>query len=222
MVKAKLWIPDLIKWELSYDGKVLFPEYNESHATSAFFPSPFDGGAFLTIDGVGKWSTSWLGVGIDNKTEIHSELNFPHSLELLYSAFTYYIGFKVNSGEYKIMRLAPYGEPKYVNQILDSLIDRKDVGTFAMKMDFFDFATGLKMTNSRFSILFGGPPRKSESELTQREIDLARSVQDVTEEIILWMAKHVRKVTDEKYLCLAGGALGVAYLAYFNTSKAHK
>ncbi len=204
-LKQKLWIPDLIQKELEYDGKVLFPEHHESHAASAFFPSPFERSAFLTIDGVGEWATSSFGVGVGNKIKIHSELHFPHSIGLLYSAFTYFTGFKVNSGEYKIMGLAPYGEPKYVKQIYENIVDLKEDGSFKMNMDFFDYATGLKMTNSNFAKIFDGPPRKSESELTQREMDLARSVQEVTEEIMIRMARHVKKVTGEKYLCLAGG-----------------
>ena len=204
-LKQKLWIPELIKTELNYKGKVLFPEHHESHAASAFFPSPFKRAAFLTIDGVGEWATSSFGIGIENKVSIQSELHFPHSLGLLYSAFTYFTGFKVNSGEYKIMGLAPYGEPKYVQTIYDHLIDLKDDGSFSMNMDYFEFPTGLKMTNSKFAKLFDGPERQPESELTQREMDLARSVQDVTEEIMIRMAKNVKKETGEKYLCLAGG-----------------
>ncbi|MCP5062397.1 MAG: carbamoyltransferase [Ignavibacteriae bacterium] len=204
-LKQKLWIPDLIQKELGYEGKVLFPEHHESHAASAFFPSPFERAAFLTIDGVGEWATSSFGVGVGNKIKIHSELHFPHSIGLLYSAFTYFTGFKVNSGEYKIMGLAPYGEPKYVKQIYENIIDLKDDGSFKMNMDFFDYATGLKMTNNKFTKIFDGSPRKSESELTQREMDLARSVQEVTEEIMIRMARHVKKVTGEKNLCLAGG-----------------
>ena len=204
-LKQKLWIPDLIKKELNYEGKILFPEHHESHAASAFFPSPFERAAFLTIDGVGEWATSSFGLGIDNKVTIQSELHFPHSLGLLYSAFTYFTGFKVNSGEYKVMGLAPYGEPKYVQKIYDNLIDLKDDGSFEMNMKYFEYPTGLKMTNSKFAELFDGPARKPESNLTQREMDLARSVQEVTEEIMLRMAKNVKKVTGEKYLCLAGG-----------------
>ncbi len=204
-LKQKLWIPDLIKKELHYDGKILFPEHHESHAASAFFPSPFDRAAFLTVDGVGEWATSSFGIGIDNKVTIQSELHFPHSLGLLYSAFTYFTGFKVNSGEYKVMGLAPYGEPKYVQTIYDHLIDLREDGSFSMNMDYFEYPTGLKMTNSKFAELFDGPARKPESNLTQREMDLARSVQEVTEEIILRMAKNVKKETGEKYLCLAGG-----------------
>ncbi|MCB9210966.1 MAG: carbamoyltransferase [Ignavibacteriales bacterium] len=204
-LKQKLWIPDLIKKELNFDGKILFPEHHESHAASAFFPSPFNQAAFLTIDGVGEWATSSYGIGKENKIEIHSELHFPHSIGLLYSAFTYFTGFKVNSGEYKIMGLAPYGEPKYVQKIYDHLIDLKDDGSFTMNMDYFDYPVGLRMTNKNFAKLFDGPERQPESELTQREMDLARSVQDVTEEIMLRMAKHVKKITGEKFLCLAGG-----------------
>ena len=204
-LKQKLWIPDLIKKELNYSGKIIFPEHHESHAASAFFPSPFENAAFLTMDGVGEWATSSYGIGKDNKVKIHAELQFPHSLGLLYSAFTYFTGFKVNSGEYKIMGLAPYGEPKYINKIYDHLIDLKDDGSFAMNMDYFAYPTGLKMTNNKFAKLFDGPARKAESDLTQREMDLARSVQDVTEEIMTRMAKNVKKETGEKTLCLAGG-----------------
>jgi carbamoyltransferase len=204
-LKQKLWIPDLIKNELNFNGKVLFPEHHESHAASAFFPSPFKNAAFLTIDGVGEWATSSFGIGVDNKVTIHSELHFPHSLGLLYSAFTYFTGFKVNSGEYKVMGLAPYGEPKYVQKIYDNLIDLKEDGSFKMNMEYFAYPTGLRMTNAKFAELFDGPARKSESELTQREMDLARSVQDVTEDIMLKMVRNVKKVTGEKNLCLAGG-----------------
>ena len=201
----KLWIPDVIKNEIEIKGKLLFPEHHESHAASAYFPSPFKQAAFLTVDGVGEWATSSYGIGKDNRVEIIAELRFPHSLGLLYSAFTYFTGFKVNSGEYKIMGLAPYGKPKYVKQIYDYLLDLKDDGSFKMNMDYFNYCAGLTMTNGHFNKLFDGPPRKPESKLTQREMDLARSVQDVTEEIMLRMARHVKKVTGEKNLCLAGG-----------------
>ncbi|MBI1870476.1 MAG: carbamoyltransferase [Chlamydiae bacterium] len=204
-LKQKLWIPDLIEKEIAYKGKVLFPEHHESHAASAYFPSPFKRAAFLTMDGVGEWATSSFGVGADNKIKIISELHFPHSLGLLYSAFTYFTGFKVNSGEYKVMGLAPYGEPKYVQKIYDHLIDLKEDGSFKMNMKYFNYCAGLTMTNGGFEELFDGPARKSESRLTQREMDLARSIQEVTEEIMLRMARHVKKVTGEKYLCLAGG-----------------
>lgn len=201
----KLWIPDLIQQEIGYEGRVLFPEHHESHAASAYFPSPFSRAAILTLDGVGEWATSSMGVGIDNKVTILSEMHFPHSLGLLYSAFTYFTGFKVNSGEYKVMGLAPYGEPKYVQKIYDHLIDLKEDGSFKMNMEYFDYCAGLTMTNEKFGELFDGPPRKSETNLTQREMDLARSVQEVTEEILMRMARHAKKETGEKYLCLAGG-----------------
>jgi len=204
-LSEKLWIPDLIEKEIHYTGKIIFPEHHESHAASAFFPSPFERAAILTIDGVGELATSSFGVGIDNRVEIHSEMHFPHSLGLLYSAFTYFTGFKVNSGEYKVMGLAPYGEPKYVQQIYDHLIDLKEDGSFKMNMEYFDYSAGLTMTNRKFDELFGGAPRMSETLLTQRELDLARSVQDVTEEIMMRMARHVKRVTKEKNLCLAGG-----------------
>lgn len=204
-LKDKLWMEDLISKELKYKGKILFPEHHESHAASAFFPSPFKRAAFLTIDGVGEWATSSYGVGNDNRVEIISELHYPHSLGLLYSAFTYFTGFKVNSGEYKVMGLAPYGEPKYVKTIFENLVDLKEDGSFQMNMDYFNYNTGLTMTNSKIDSLFDGPARKPESLLTQREMDIARSLQDVTEEIMIRMARHVKKVTNEKYLCLAGG-----------------
>jgi carbamoyltransferase len=204
-IKKKLWIKELIKDELNYNGKIIFPEHHESHAASAFFPSPFQEAAFITMDGVGEWSTSSFGVGKGNKIELLADIQFPHSLGLLYSAFTYYTGFRVNSGEYKIMGLAPYGEAKYKNLIYKHLIDVKEDGSFKMNMDYFNYCAGLTMTNNKFHKLFGGPPRKPESKLTQKEMDLARSVQEVTEEIVLKMAKHVRKETGMKYLCLAGG-----------------
>ncbi|MGD8778976.1 MAG: carbamoyltransferase [Ignavibacteria bacterium] len=204
-LNQKLWIPDLIKKELNYDGEVLFPEHHESHAASAYYPSPFNKAAFLTIDGVGEWATASYGIAEKNKIKLLYELHYPHSLGLLYSAFTYYTGFKVNSGEYKVMGLAPYGEPKYVNLIYDKLIDLKEDGSFYMNQEYFNYSTGLTMTNSKFNKLFGGPPRKPESKLTQKEMDLARSVQEVTEEIVLRMAKNVKKQTGESHLCLAGG-----------------
>ena len=204
-MKQKLWIPDLIKKQLHYEGKIIFPEHHESHAASAFFPSPFKRAAFLTMDGVGEWTTTSFGVGHDNTVEINSEIHFPHSLGLLYSAFTYYTGFKVNSGEYKIMGLAPYGEPKYVDTILNELMDLKEDGSYRLNMDYFNYPVGLTMTNGKFARLFGGPPRKPESELTQKEMDLARSVQVVTEEVMLRTARHISKVTGENFLCLAGG-----------------
>ncbi len=204
-INQKLWMKELIKKELNFEGTVVFPEHHESHAASAFYPSPFQSAAFLTLDGVGEWTTASYGVGKDNKLSIHADIKFPHSLGLLYSAFTYYTGFKVNSGEYKVMGLAPYGEPKYVKLIFDELLDLKEDGSFKMNMKYFNYCAGLTMTNRKFDKLFGGPPRQPESRLTQREMDLARSVQDVTEEIMLRMARHVKKNTDEKNLCIAGG-----------------
>lgn len=204
-LKQKLWMKDFIMRELKFDGKVLFPEHHQSHAASAFLPSPFEQAAILTIDGVGEWTTASYGIGQGNKVEIWSELHFPHSLGLLYSAFTYFTGFKVNSGEYKVMGLAPYGEPKYVDVILDKLIDLKNDGSFKMDMSYFNYCAGLTMTNGKFAHLFGGPARKPESKITQREMDLARSVQDVTEEIMLRMARHVHAETGMKKLVLAGG-----------------
>lgn len=188
-----------------FTGKILFPEHHESHAASAFFPSPYQEAAFLTVDGVGEWTTTSYGKGIGNKIEMLGELHFPHSLGLLYSAFTYFTGFRVNSGEYKLMGLAPYGEPKYVDVILRELIDLKEDGSFRLNMKYFNYGVGLTMTNDAFANLFGRPPRKPESKLTQMDMDLARSIQDVTEEIMFRMAKHVRKETGMQHLVLAGG-----------------
>ena len=204
-IKKKLWIKTLIQDELGYEGKIIFPEHHASHAASAFFSSPFQEAAFLTMDGVGEWATASYGIGKGNNIEVLADIKFPHSLGLLYSAFTYYTGFRVNSGEYKVMGLAPYGEPKYKDLIYENLIDVKTDGSFIMDMSFFDYNVGLTMTNKKFNILFGAPPRKPESKLTQKEMDLARSVQEVTEEIVIKMAKHVQKITGMKYLCLAGG-----------------
>jgi carbamoyltransferase len=204
-LKEKLWIPSLIRDSLSYDGLLLFTEHHEAHAASAFFPSPFDRAAVLTMDGVGEWATTSYGIGESNHVTLLGELRFPHSLGLLYSAFTYFTGFKVNSAEYKVMGLAPYGEPKYVQAIYDHLIDLKDDGSFRMNMEYFDYCSGLKMTGRKFDRLFGGPPRQPESPLTRREMDLARSLQEVTEEIMLRMVRHVHRETGEKNLVLAGG-----------------
>ena len=204
-IKQKLFIRDIIKKELGYRGKVLFPEHHESHAASAFYPSPFSEAAILTVDAVGEWATTSYGIGKDNDINITSELKFPHSLGLLYSAFTYYTGFKVNSSEYKVMGLAPYGEPEYVDLILRELVDLKEDGSFKLNMKYFNYCTGLTMTNSRFNKLFGGPPSKPESKVTQREMNLARSIQVVTEEIVLRMVNHIYKETGKKNLCLAGG-----------------
>ncbi len=204
-IKEKLWIKELIRKKLNYEGQILFPEHHQSHAASAFFASPFREAAFLTIDGVGEWTTTSYGFGSGNKIDILAEIKFPHSLGLLYSAFTYYTGFKVNSGEYKVMGLAPYGEPKYVKLILDELIDLKEDGSFKLNMEYFNYVAGLTMTNEKFHRLFGGKPRKPESKLTQREMDLARSIQEVTEIVMLKMARHIKRETNAKYLTLAGG-----------------
>ncbi|MFN3408745.1 MAG: carbamoyltransferase [Limisphaerales bacterium] len=189
----------------NFTGKLYFPEHHESHAASAFLSSPFPEAAFLTVDGVGEWTTTSFGRGIGNRIEMLGELHFPHSLGLLYSAFTYFTGFKVNSGEYKLMGLAPYGEPKYVDVILRELMDLKEDGSFRLNMRYFNYGVGLTMTNDAFAKLFGRPPRQPESKLTQHDMDLARSVQDVTEEVMFRMAKHVRNQTGLKNLCLAGG-----------------
>ncbi|HEV7374455.1 MAG TPA: carbamoyltransferase [Pyrinomonadaceae bacterium] len=204
-LREKLWIREEVAERANYKGKVLFTEHHESHAASAFFPSPFESAAVLTMDGVGEWATSSYGYGRDNELHLLAELHFPHSLGLLYSAFTYYTGFKVNSGEYKVMGLAPYGEPRYVQKILGELVDLREDGSIRLNMEYFNFAQGLTMTNRRFDELFDGRPRKPESELTQREMDLARSVQEVTELAMLRMARHVHRETGEKNLCLAGG-----------------
>jgi carbamoyltransferase len=212
-LKEKLFLKDLLKKELAKIGgcqvgelpMLLFTEHHQSHAASAFFPSPFARAAVLCMDGVGEWATTSVWTGNGNGLNPEWEIDFPHSLGLLYSAFTYFTGFKVNSGEYKLMGLAPYGEPKYVDLILDRLIAVKEDGTFRMDMRYFNYANGLTMTNKRFDALFGGPPRRPESPLTQREMDIARSVQEVTEEIVLKLARTVQRETGEDYLCLAGG-----------------
>jgi len=209
-IKQKLWIPMHIEKHLNQCGinkinDMLFTEHHESHAASAFFPSPFQSAAILTLDGVGEWATSSIAVGKDNDINIIKELKFPHSLGLLYSAFTYFTGFRVNSGEYKLMGLAPYGQPKYVKLIFDNLLDIKSDGSFKLNMDYFGYLSDLKMTNQKFSDLFGGPERQPETDITQREMDIAASIQVVTEEIVLKMAKYVHDVTGEEYLCLAGG-----------------
>jgi carbamoyltransferase len=204
-IRERIWMKELIRRELGCDCKVFFPEHHESHAASAFFPSPFPEAAFLTIDGVGEWTTTSYGVGSRNHIQMLAELRFPHSLGLLYSAFTYFTGFKVNSGEYKLMGLAPYGQPKYRDVILRELIDLKDDGSFRLNMKYFNYGVGLTMTNAAFNRLFDRPPRKPESKLTQSDMDLARSIQDVTDEIMLRMARHVRKQTGQRNLCLAGG-----------------
>jgi len=204
-IKEKVWMKDAIRRELDYDGEMIFPEHHESHAASAFYCSPFAEAAWLTVDGVGEWTTAAYGVGKGNHLEIESELQFPHSLGLLYSAFTYFCGFKVNSGEYKLMGLGPYGEPRYVDTILNELLDLKEDGSFRLNQSYFNYCVGLAMTHRRFARLFGGPARTPESALTQREMDLARSVQVVTEEVMVRMARQVARQTGQKRLCLAGG-----------------
>ena len=190
---------------INWSDRLLFSEHHISHAASAFFPSPYKRAAVLTLDGVGEWTTSSLAVGNGRSLKVIKEVHFPHSLGLLYSAFTYYLGFKVNSGEYKVMGLAPYGEPRYVDLIRENLISVKDDGSFQLNMGYFDYPTGLTMTSKKFHKLFGGPPRRPETQLTQREMDLAASVQKVTEDIVLKIAKEAARETGEKNLCLAGG-----------------
>lgn len=221
-MKEKLWMPDLIRTEIAKTGgedderrakklgkkfkwKLLFGDHHESHAASAFYPSPFEEAAILTIDGVGEWATSSIGIGKTNNLTLLKELRYPDSLGLLYSAFTYYTGFKVNSGEYKVMGLAPYGEPRYVDLIKDKLIEIKEDGSIRMNHEYFGYSQGLRMTNRAFNKLLGGPPRKPESRIGQREMDLARSIQVITEEVLLNMARYVQQQTRMDNLCLAGG-----------------
>ena len=211
-MKEKLFQKSMLRDELktlpggtAWNGELLFAEHHQSHAASAFFPSPFSEAAILTMDGVGEWCTTSVGIGRGNELTILKEIHFPHSLGLLYSAFTYYTGFKVNSGEYKVMGLAPYGEPKFVQTILDHLIDLKPDGSFRLDQSYFDYCTGLTMTNERFATLFGGPPRRPEQRLTQREMDLAASIQVVTEEAVLRLARSIAAETGQRNLCLAGG-----------------
>jgi carbamoyltransferase len=209
-LKEKLWIPPRIEESLEACGveppqDVLFTEHHEAHAASAFFPSPFDQAAVLTLDGVGEWATTTMGVGEGNRLTLHREIDFPHSLGLLYSAFTYFTGFKVNSGEYKLMGLAPYGEPIYADLIRRELVDVKDDGSFALNMACFGYLDRLEMTNERFAGLFGGPPRRPETPITRREMDLAASIQQVTEEIVVKLARSVSRETGQRHLCLAGG-----------------
>jgi carbamoyltransferase len=211
-LREKLFLKTLLTKELEKRGtrkdvaqRLLFSEHHLSHAASAFFASPFEEAAVLTMDGVGEWATTSLAHGKGNSLEVWREIHFPHSLGLLYSAFTYYTGFKVNSGEYKVMGLAPYGQPRFAPKILEHLIDLKPDGTFRLNLDFFDYCTGLTMTNARFDELFGGPPRKPEDKLTQREMDLAASIQTVTEEVVLRLTRSIARSTGLKKLCLAGG-----------------
>ena len=201
----KLWMDKVIGDALDYDGDVLYAEHHESHAASAFYPSPFEKALVLSLDGVGEWATSSVCIGEGSKLEFVGEINFPHSLGLLYSAFTYYTGFKVNSGEYKVMGLAPYGEPKFVDLILEHIIDLKEDGSFKLNMEYFNFHRGLTMTSEKFHTLFGAPPREREGTITQREMDLARSIQDVTEEAMLRIAKHWVEKTGIRNVCMAGG-----------------
>ncbi|MDQ1329876.1 MAG: carbamoyltransferase [Thermodesulfobacteriota bacterium] len=204
-LKHKLWIENEIRRKMNFNGKIIFPEHHESHSASAFYPSPFNRAAILTMDGVGEWTTTSFGLGEENRISLYKEIRFPHSLGLLYSAFTYFTGFKVNSGEYKLMGLAPYGDPVYVDLIYDKLIDVKEDGSFRLNMEYFNYCTGFTMTNKKFDKLFGRGPREQESEITQLDMDLARSVQVVTEEIVLRIGKTVYNATQEKNLCLAGG-----------------
>jgi len=212
-LKEKLYLKITLKRELAKLANcniselppLLFTEHHQSHAASAFYPSPFNKAAILCLDGVGEWATTSAWLGEDNKLTAMWEIDFPHSLGMLYSAFTYYTGFKVNSGEYKLMGLAPYGEPKYCDLIRDNLIDIKKDGSFRLNMEYFNYCTGLTMTNKKFEILFGGPPRKAESDVTQKEMDIAASIQTITEEVILRLAQNLQKETRAEYLCLAGG-----------------
>ena len=196
---------DVFGEKLQWEKKLFFSEHHLSHAASAFFPSPFENAAILTMDGVGEWTTTSLAIGEKNKIKVIKEINFPHSLGLLYSAFTYYAGFKVNSGEYKLMGLAPYGEPKYVDKIKNHLIDIKDDGSFRLNMDYFNYCVGLTMTSKKFHNLFDGEPRQPETSITQKEMDIAASIQKVTEEVIIKMADNISKTTGQENLCLAGG-----------------
>jgi len=206
-LKQKLHLPREIKKNLpgKWNKPIVFTSHHESHAASAFFPSPFEEAAILTMDGVGEWDTATIGVGEGNRIELLRSMHFPDSLGLLYSAFTYFCGFRVNSGEYKLMGLAPYGTPVFKDLILDKLIDLKEDGSFSANLEYFNYCQGLTMTNDKFAKLFGGPPRKSESDITEREINLASSVQAVTEEIVLRMARYARELTQKENLCLSGG-----------------
>jgi carbamoyltransferase len=209
-LKDKLWIEPRIEDALRAIGvegqpRVCFPEHHLSHAASAFFPSPFPAAAVLTLDGVGEWATATVGRGEGNRLELFEQQDFPHSLGLLYSAFTYFTGFKVNSGEYKLMGLAPYGEGRYTKRILDRLVDLKDDGSFRLDLDYFGYLDDVVMTNARFAELFDGPARRPEQRIGKREIDLAKSIQEVTEEIVIRIARHARATTGKRDLCLAGG-----------------
>jgi carbamoyltransferase len=212
-IKEKLFQKSMLSKELAnvlgdsvnWNERLLFSEHHLSHAASAFYPSPFERAAVLTLDGVGEWTTSSIAIGSGKDLQVSKEIHFPHSIGLLYSAFTYYTGFKVNSGEYKLMGLAPYGDPKYTNVIKEKLVDIAPDGSFQIDMSYFDYATGFRMTNDKFHSLFGGPPRESETAITQKEMDLAASVQKVTEDIVIQIARSIAKETGERNLCLAGG-----------------
>ncbi len=204
-LKEKIFIKTFIQEQLNYSGDIIFPEHHQSHAASAFFPSPFQKAAIITFDGVGEWTTTSWGRGEGNRIALTHEIHFPHSLGLLYSAFTYYIGFRVNSGEYKLMGLAPYGEPKYADLIRRELIDIKPDGSFRLNLKYFNYPVGLTMTNGHFHQLFGGPPRKPETKLEQKHMDIAASIQQVTQEVMVKTANHVHAITGEDNLCLAGG-----------------
>ncbi|MEA2599644.1 MAG: carbamoyltransferase [Acidobacteriota bacterium] len=209
-LREKLWIPPQIQDALEQCGvgdpkEIFFTRHHESHAASAFYPSPFEEAAVLTLDGVGEWATTTIGVGEGNRLRLIREIPFPHSLGLLYSAFTYFTGFRVNSGEYKLMGLAPYGEGRYTDAIKRELIDIRDDGSFRMNMDYFGYMDGLEMTSGKFAQLFGGPARKPESPISKREMDLAKSIQEVTEEVVLKLARHAREITGKRNLCMAGG-----------------
>ena len=204
-LREKLWVEDQIKKDLKYDKDILFTQHHQSHAASAFYPSPFNEAAILTVDGAGEWTTTAISYGNGNKLDILETLEFPHSLGLLYSAFTYYCGFKINSGEYKLMGLAPYGNPIYRKKILDNLVSINSDGSISLNLKFFDYIGGLKMINGKFCKLFGMPPRRPEEQLTQFYMDVAASIQEITNEIIVAMAKHAKELTGSKNLCLAGG-----------------
>ena len=211
-LKEKLFQKRLLRQELeklapdgNWEERLLFAEHHQSHAASAFFASPFDEAAVLTMDGVGEWATTSVALGRGNTLEMLKEIHFPHSLGLLYAAFTAYTGFRVNSGEYKVMGLAPYGEPRYAQTILDNVIDLKPDGSFRLDQSYFNYCTGLSMTNARFDALFGGPPRAAEAELTQRDMDLAASIQAVTDEVVLRLTRALAAETGARNLCLAGG-----------------
>lgn len=204
-LREKLWVEDQIKKDLKYDKDILFTQHHQSHAASAFYPSPFNEAAVLTVDGAGEWTTTAISYGNENKLDILETLEFPHSLGLLYSAFTYYCGFKINSGEYKLMGLAPYGNSIYKKKILDNLVSINSDGSISLNLKFFDYIGGLKMINGKFCKLFGMPPRRPEEQLTQFYMDIAASIQEITNEIIVAMAKHAKELTGSKNLCLAGG-----------------